>query len=325
MNRRLFIVSVVALAYGLGNVHGDAREKPPPMPIGWAYAKSGPVTVYPKASTGKKTLVKLGRGALLPVFKTREKGGAPWSRVQAVDVAKLSPVIGWIESSQVETFPVGQIPSDKDLLKLLGGAYLDDFIAANTAVARYVVHQGAQEPALVCVIGSPVLPHSRLQVFFRAPGQFMLGPYREFAFADMQAGLTDLEVRDLLGDGNECLVLRETSSAGLENAGLHMVIQRIENGQLETLWKAPLELRNLASFSPKPQLLEPPEKNLGAPATVTTATVEFRKQGGIETPVWKGKISLHALGREEPLETVNVEKVCAWDGSKFAPVQPPTQ
>jgi hypothetical protein len=311
-----FVLVIVACSSAV--IGSSAKEKEPPKPTGWCYASRGRVDVRPKASDRRAAVAHLGRGTLLPTFEAKEARGKRWTRVQAVEPAKLTPVMGWVDSSQVETLPLKQFPTNPELLKLLGGAYLDDFNAAHTAVARFLVRQGASEPAMVCFLGSPILPQARFQVFLRSQGKWVAGPYLEFVFADMQAAITDLEIRDLVGDGNECLLTREPFSFGPRNEGVNLVIRRIAAGAFQTLWQAPIEFRNLASFPPKLRMLTPPEKNIGAPGTVTKGDVDFRPRGRTSDLVWKGKVEFYAVGREQPVETLAVEKACAWDGTKFA-------
>jgi hypothetical protein len=315
----ILILLVIAAVSPL--TEADGKEKPPPKPINWGYAAGAPVEVRKKASTGAKSIVRLERGALLPVFEVKRKGSSNWARVRAVDPANLTPSMGWVDAGQVEILPIDRFPSDADLLKSLGGVYLDDFTAAKTALARFLAHQAGREPLLVCLLGSPILPHSRFQVFLRQQEKLIPGPFREFAFADMQAGIIRMELRDLLGHGNDLLITREPFSLGPENEGVHLVIQRIEDDGLKTLWKAPLEFHNLASFLPQRKILEPPERNIGLPGTVTRGTVEFRARGRLSEPFWKGKVEFYTFGREQPVETVEIEKLCAWDGAKFAPLQ----
>ncbi len=318
--RRLSLVfAIVTLLAAYVPAHG--ADKKPPAPTGWCFVSKDSAEAKPTPSERKKTITRLGRGALMPVFEAKQAGGTNWTRVRVVDPAKLTPEVGWVDSSRVESLPLNQFPLDADLLKMLGDSYLDDFTAASTAVARFLLHQGGREPALVCFLGSPKFPQARLQVFLRSSRGFTPGPFMEFPFSELQTGITGLEIRDLLGDGNECLVTREGFNLGMETHGVNMVIRRLEAGAFISLWKAPVEFSNLASFPPRPHRLAPPEKNIGAPGTVTKGDVEFRARGGVNEPVWKGKIEFHAFGREEPVETLSVEKVCAWDGTKFAPLQ----
>lgn len=321
MRRKPYFLIAVVLTSLVSFAEARGKEKLPPKPVNWGYAATGAVEVRKKASSGAKSLVRLEQGALLPVFDIKRKGSTNWARVRAVDPAILTPSPGWVDASRLEILPADRFPSDADLLKALGGIYLDDFTAANTALSRSLARRMDGEPLLVCLLGSPILPNSRFQVFLRKEGKLVAGPYREFAFADMQAGIIRMELRDLLGEGNDLLITREPFSLGLKNEGVHVVIQRIEDDGLKTLWKAPLELHNLGSFPPQRKTLEPPERNIGLPGTVTRGTVEFRARGRVSEPLWKGKVEFYAFGREQPVETLEIEKLCAWDGARFAPLQ----
>ncbi len=238
-----------------------------------------------------------------------------------VDLDTLTPRMGWVDSSDIQNIPLDQFPTDIELLKQLDGEYLDDFVSSHIEVARFLVRQGGQESALACILGSPKLPHSRLQIFRRSQGKFAADIFSEFPFSEIKAGIIAMEVLDLVGDGNECLVTHEPFDLLQEVRGVNLVIRRIGGGQFEKLWEAPLEYRNLASFPPRLQILKPPDKNIGAPGTVTTGTVNFLGRGIVREPLWKGKIEFHAFGREEPVESVSFEKVCGWDGKKFAPLK----
>lgn len=301
----------------------SARDKgtKPPAPAGWAYVHRDPVEVRPGPSNTKRNLAHLGRGALVPVFEVRAKGNSSWARVRVVDLGTLTPRMGWVDSSQIEPLAADQFPLDADLLKQLGGEYLEDAVASQIALARFLLRQGRQDPALICFLGSPFVSHARLQIFRRSQAKFVPGAYLDLAFSEMQAGITSIEIRDLIGDGNECLVTREPFNLGPENRGVNLVIRRIEGDALKILWEGPVEFRNLASFPPRPQALQPLERNIGAAGTVTKATVDFRPRGSLSEPVWKGKVEFHAFNREEPLETITIEKVCPWDGAKFAPLR----
>jgi hypothetical protein len=300
---------------------GPAKEKKPPEPIGWCVSKVDKLEVTPKPAGRKKTLADLGRGSLLEAYEVKQKAGRSWTRVRAVDPAKLTAEMGWIDSSRVETLPPSQFPKDGELLKLIGGPYLDDFAAAHTSIARYLVGREGGDPLLVCFLGSPIFPTARLQVFTRTQSGLTLGPYLEFPFADLQSSIHYIEVRDLLGDGNECVITHHFFSIGPEHRGVSLVIRRISSGGFRILWEAPVELRNLAAYPPQILVLSPPEENIGRAGTVTKGEVTFHRRGKVSEPVWKGKVEFYAVGREEPVQTLPIEKVCAWDGSKFAPLK----
>lgn len=292
-----------------------------PVQLSWGRVVEGPAEVFRRPSTSKKVLARLGSGALVAVFETKRSGGGDWAKVSVVLPATLEVVTGWTDARRLEILPVSQFPADSELLKSLGGAYLEDFHAKYVQFARYLVGRANQEPLLVCYFGSVFLPQTRLQAFMMSGGKWVAGPYLEFHFSQMQTAVSESEVRDLVGDGNECLITHEPFSEALGNGGVNMVIRRIEAGGFKVLWQAPLELRSLSSYLPRQEVLKPPERNIGAPGTVTIATVDFQTSGRVTVPVWKGKIQFHALGREEPIDTVEVEKVCNWNGSEFTPLQ----
>jgi hypothetical protein len=298
-----------------------AADRKPPQITGWRLASRGSLEVTAKAANRKAPLVELGAGAIVPAFEAKPAGGRQWVRVQAVDPAKPAPQMGWIDSTRVDALPLDEIPRDETILKLLGGTWLDDTTARNTAVARYRLRQGEKEPALVCYLGGDMIGQTRLQILTRSQGQWVAGPYLEFPFADVPSAVTRIEIRDLLGDGNECIITREPFAVGPQNAGVHTLIRRLEKRELKILWKAPLEARNLASYPATHRVLQPPEANIGMPGTVTKGELEFRTRGRLTDMVWKGKVEFYALGREEPAESVAIEKTCAWDGTKFAPLQ----
>ena len=319
MKLRQFCAVIFLLAWCLVPGGACAKDKIPPQ-TGWGHVLKGPVEVRRNPSTSKPGLTRLQSGALVAVFETKQSKGTDWAKVRVVEPATLEVVTGWVESSRIETLPVKEFPSDSELLKALGGVYLQDFHANYTQFARYLVRRGTEATALVCYVGSPFLPHTRLQVFEPSRGKFVPGPYLEFPFSQMKTGVTQIEVRDLVGDGDECLIAHEPLSSSLGSGGANLVIRRIEAKGFKVLWQAPLELRNLSSYPPHPSALEPPEKNIGAPGTVTTATVDFRSSGRVSEPVWKGKIEFRVPGREEPVDTLTVEKVCNWNGREFTPL-----
>jgi hypothetical protein len=242
--------------------------------------------------------------------------------LRITDLSTLSPVDVWVDSSKVEVVPIDRFPSDAELLRQLGGEYRDDFTASRVTVARWLVKQGASGETLVCFLASLVLPNTRLVAFLPAPeGSLTLGPSLEFPFSEMNPGILSAEVRDLLGDGIECLITHEPFRGGLEVLGVNMVIRRLERGNFRTLWSAPLEFQNLSSFPSQLQILHPLERNAGAPGTVTKAEVEFQPRGKIYMPVWKATVEFFAVGQDKPIDSVKVTKACAWNGSEFEPLQ----
>jgi len=293
-----------------------------PVPTSWGYVE-GHVAVQsrPVRVSRKSPLAQLEHGALVQIIDTKSKGGASWTRIAFIEVSTLRLTTGWVESNSLTSQPLDAYPPDAELLKQLGPPFWEDMTASNAAVARFLVKQGSAKPALLCFIGGLGLPNSRLQVFRERDGKFVPGPALEYPASEMKSGITRLEPMDLLGDGGECLVTEEPFSTQLEMEGVNMVIRKIEGQSLVTLWRAPLEYRNLASFPPQRETLQPPEMNIGTAGTVTKGEVEFRARGALKEPVWRGTIEFHVPGREAPVDTVKLEKVCAWDGYQFAPLK----
>lgn len=308
------------LAFALTAGHALGTGKPPTQ-TAWAKVVDGPVEVYPKPSVGKKVLARLGSGALVAAFDTKGSGGSEWTKVRVVTPAALEVMAGWTQSSRLEKLPVSRFAADSELEETMGGVYLEDVNARYTRIARYLLGHGQQEPALVCYIGSAFLPSTRLQVFEWSGRKWVRGPYLEFLSSQMQTGVTEIEVRDLVGNGNECLLTREPFAQTFGTRGVNLVIRRLEASGFKTLWQAPIELSNFTSFPPQIVVLDPPEKNIGAPGTVTKATVDYKSNGQVTEPVWQGIIEFHVPGREEPVKTVSAQKVCKWNGQEFAPVQ----
>lgn len=297
------------------------KETQERIPAAWGYVRGREVEVAPRPRESKAGLVRLRQGALVALWKWESKQGTRWAQVHEVNLENLKPVDGWIDSSQIQELPLDKFPSDATLRKLLGGDLLDDYTASHTQIMRFLVQQRGAGPALVCFVLSRLLTSARLVAFLSDSGKLVPGPALEFPAADMYAGITSVEVRDLLGDGDECLITREPFRTGPETRGVNEVIRRIEGAQFQTLWKAPVEFRNLDAYPPRIQLLQPPEKNIGQPGTVAKGEVTFRQHGNLYEPVWKGKVEFHVVGREEPVESLPLEKVCPWDGEKFQPVQ----
>jgi hypothetical protein len=299
-----------------------AKDKESYQPIAWCYVQKGPLELMQRALGRRAGPLSVGRGALVPVLKTESKNGRGRALVRVTDLSTLEPVEGWVDSSEAQIIPVDHVPSDQELLRVLGSEYQDDFTASKVAVARWLVKEGNSGTALVCFVASLVLPNTRLVAFLPGPeGSLMLGPSLEFPFSEMKPGILSAEVRDLLGDGIECFITHEPFRKGPEVLGVNIVIRRLERGNFRTLWSAPLEYRNLDFFPPEPQILHPLEKNAGAPGTVTKAEVDFQPRGNIYIPVWKATVEFRAVGQDKPLDSVKVTKACAWNGSEFEPLQ----
>ena len=294
-----------------------AKEKPQ---TAWALVVHGPAEVHSKASRGSKVLAHLSSGAVAAVSDTKQSGGEAWPRVRVVSLATLEAATGWAESSRLKSRPLMEYPTDADLEAILGGPYLEDVNARYTQIARYLVRIGRDQPALACYIGSLFIPQTRLQFFERAGGKWTAGPHLEFMPSQAKTGVTDIEIRDLLGDGNECLITHEPFDKTFGARGENLVIRRLEAEQFRKLWEAPLQVRNFSAFPSKINVLEPPEKNIGAPGTIATGTVDYETNGKVSEPVWKGKVEFYVPGREAPVKTIQVEKICKWNGSEFGPL-----
>jgi hypothetical protein len=319
MNRRRFRAATLVLSILVAAAGGAAKQKKPTQ-TGWAEVVNAAVEVRSKPSSGKKSPARIGAGALVATYETKQSHGAGWTQVRFANLGTLEPVTGWVESDCLKVFPTDRFPSDEDVEKALGGAYLEDVNTRYMQIARYLVGQYKQKPLLMAYIGSTFLPHTRLQLLSLNEGKWVAGEFLEFPFAQLKTGVVEIELRDLLGDGNLCLLTHEPFAQSFGASGVNLVIRRIEAGGFKTVWKAPLEVRNLSSYPPKIKTLDPPEKNIGAPGTVSTGTVEYRRNGKTEEPVWKGKVEFYVVGREAPVNELKVEKVCHWTGSEFAPL-----
>jgi hypothetical protein len=298
-----------------------AKESDNRQPIAWCYVQEGPLELVRKAMGRKTSSLSLGRGTLVPVLKTESKNGRKRALLRITDLATLNPVDGWVDSTQAEIIPSDRFPSDEELLRRVGIENLDDFTASKVAVARWLVKQGNSGPALVCFVASFGLPASRLVAFLPVQGNFIRGPWLEFPFFDMKPGILSGEVRDLFGDGIECLIKHEPFREGPATLGVNIVIRRLEHGKFSSLWVAPLESQNLGFFPPESQILQPLDRNVGAPGTVTKGEVEFQPRGKIYIPVWKATVEFFAVGQDKAIDSVKVTKACAWNGFEFEPLR----
>jgi hypothetical protein len=314
--RALVLILTLALAGTLGN----AAENPlKPGPIKWCYAAKEGVEVHSKAGGSDKPVVKLTRGALLPAYATKKSGQMEWLQVVVVDPGLLTQRSGWVNPADVEVLDAAEFPHDDKLLALSGAPFVEDFAAENTAVARYLLRTKDAGSVLVCYFGTVVLPQTRLQVFIKVNGRFKIGTSFDFPFSEMKSAITSLEARDLVGDGNDFLVTREPFHAGPMNVGVDLVLRRMSGNQLNTVWKAPIEAKNFASYPPRLDIQDPVEANIGRPGTDTKGVIVFRPRGSLTDIAWKGEVNFHALGREKPLETIPLERLWSWDGVRFSP------
>ncbi len=304
---------------------GSAKDKKPigpPSLIGWLHVQSGSRELSLSDKDLKKDTRKLVEGALLPVLLTEEKHGLHLAQVGALNFQTGSMELGWVEIKPAELLPPESSPTKSELLRLLGGPYLEDLTAEKTDIARFVVRQAAGPPVLVCYMLAAPLAMGQLVIFTPASqGKYLPGAALTFPLTEMNAGITTLEIRGLLGDGSDCVITKEAFRDQAQTYGSNLRIRKISSGQFQTLWQAPVEFHNLSQYSPKMQILQPPEQNIGAPGTVTTAEVTFRPAGKGQEPVWKGKVDFFVIGRDKPYDFVKIEKACPWDGQAFAPLR----
>jgi hypothetical protein len=298
-----------------------AKESAHRQPIAWCYVQDGPLELVRKAVGRRTTSLSLGRGELVPVLKTESKNGKALAMVRVTDLAALNSVDGWVDPSRAEIIPINRFPNDAEVLDQLGIELPNGSTTASAAVARWLVKQGDSGTALFCFVASFGLPDSRLATFLPVGGKFVRGPWLDFPFSEMKPGIVSGEVRDLLGDGVECLITHEPFRTGPATFGVNIVIRRLDRGNLSTLWTAPLESQNLEFFPRETTILQPLEKNAGAPGTVTKAEVEFEPRGKIYLPVWKATVEFFAAGQDKPIDSVKVTKACAWNGSAFEPIR----
>jgi len=230
-------------------------------------------------------------------------------------------VLGWVKIDLAELKPVGAYPPDSDLLPLLGEPYLDDVTAKHTDMAKFLVRQAKGSDVLLSYVLTAQLSMAKLVVYTSNQGKYYPGAFINIPITELQNGITSLEVRDLIGDGSDCIITKETFRDLADTYGVNMVVRRIVDGQFQTLWQAPLKYKNLSQYNAKLQILQPPEKNIGAPGTVTTGVVTYRPIGKGQTPVWNGKVDFFIIDREKPLYSLTIEKVCPWDGQEFAPIR----
>jgi hypothetical protein len=311
----LFLITSTAAVRGL-----FAKEIDHHQPIAWCYVHEGPLELVRKAGGRKTASLSLGRGMLAPVLKTESKNGRVRAMLRITDLATLNPVEGWVDSSKAEIIPLERFPSDAEVLRQVSIEPPDSSTGWSAAVARWLVKQGDSGTALVCFVAGFGQPVSRLVAFLPDGGKYVLGTLLEFPFSGMKPGIVSGEVRDLLGDGAECLITHEPFRAGPATFGVNIVIRRLDRGNFSTLWTAPLESQNLEFFPRETTILQPLEKNAGASGTVTKGEVEFQPHGKMYIPVWKATVEFFKVGQDKPIESVKVTKACPWTGSQFEPL-----
>ncbi|HTS70611.1 MAG TPA: hypothetical protein VMO17_16630 [Terriglobia bacterium] len=320
LNLVLLLVATILLPW-----NAAAKEKQAEThsidPIGWLDLQAGGRDFEVSLPDLRKTTGHLARGALVPIYKTRQKHGATQGQVGKLNLETGSAELGWVELHEGEMQAPSSYPFDAELLRLLGPPYLDDFVAEHTDIARFLVRQAQGPPALLCYVYAAPLLLARLAIYTPAQGKYQLGATLNIPLTEMKAGITSLEIKDLVGDGGACAISKEPFQEQAQTYGTILRIRRIDGGQFQELWQAPIEFHNLSRYNSKLQILQPPERNMGAPGTVTTGEVTFRSQGKGQEPVWKGKVEFFVFGRDAALDSVNIEKACPWDGRQFAPLR----
>jgi len=315
------LLASVALPPGAAAKQKKQTESQTSGPIAWLDLHAGPRDFSVSLSESKKGERTLPRGALLPVISTKQKRGAELAQVAALNFPKGTMELGWVEVDPADLKPAESYPLNSQLLRALGAPYLDDFISAHTNIARFLLRRAQGSPVLLCYVISQPLAMAKLVIFTINQGKYSAGAELSFPLSEMQGGVTSLEIRDLLGDGNECVITKEPFREQVQTYGDNLRIRTIADGQFRVLWQAPIEFQNLSQYSPKIQILQPPEQNIGAPGTVTAGSVTFHASGSRQEPVWKGKVEFFVFGRDKPVDSVNIEKACPWDGKEFAPLK----
>lgn len=318
----VLLVAGVTLPCAVAAKEKNQPEGPRPhTPIGWLYLQAGSHNLLVSEPDLQKVTRTLSHGALLPAFKTKEKHGATFAQVGTLNLNAGNSELGWVEVNADDLKPPESYPLDGELLRGLGPPYLDDFTAEHTDIARFLVRQPQGPPVMLCYVLTMPLSMAKLVVFTPSQGKYLPGAAINIPIGEMQGGITSLEIRDLVGDGSDCVITKEPFREQAQTFGAVLRIRRIADGQFQAVWQAPIKYENLSQYGPKMQVLQPPEQNIGAPGTVTTGEVTFRPSGKGQEPVWKGKVEFFVFGRDKALDSVNIEKACPWNGQEFAPLR----
>jgi hypothetical protein len=322
MKTRILVALLVAgVALPWAGAAKEKKEAKPADLVGWLKIQTTSRTFTVSDKDAKKATRTLPKGSLLPVLGTKEKRGVTLAQVGALNLKKGEMELGWVEITPAELQPVASYPLDAELLRQLGGLYLDDFNAEHSDIARFLVRQEQGPPALLCYVLTAPLSLAQLVIFTPSQEKFLPGAALSFPLTEMQAGITSVEIRDLVGDGSDCVITKEPFHEMAQTFGTNLRIRKIVNGRFQLLWQAPIKFENLSQYSPKIQILQPPGQNIGAPGTVTTGEVTFLPSGSGQEPVWKGKVEFFVFGRDKAVDSVNIEKACPWDGQAFAPLR----
>ncbi len=317
----IFAVLICARLLGASGKRARFKPSPSPRPLAWAYVGGGGVRLLKKPGDSKAVTGHLGRGELAEALERKTRGGIIWVRVMARDPATLQERVGWVKARTIEEMPPDRFPNDRACLDAMGGQYLDDTVAAQAVMVRYLARPARGGILLVAWVGSPLLAHVRLQLFRQSGGKWLAGPFLEFPYAGMKTAMEDMQIRNLRGSEGECLISTEEAPSELGATLRQFVIRRVSARGFHTLWRAPLELANFTSYPAQIHALSPAVKNIGAPGTKTQGNVVFIARQGAWVPRWKGRVNFYVVGRSAPVQSVTIEKVCLWNGARFEPLQ----
>lgn len=322
MKTRILAAMIIAgFALPLMAAAKEKKAAAPVLPIGWLYVREGSRELLVSKEDFQKGTRPLLQGSLVPVFKTKPMRGATYGRVASLNLETGMAELGWVKLDPAELKPPHAYPPDDDLVPLLGAPYLDDVVTKHTDMARFLVPQHQGQELLLGYALTGQLSMGKLAIFAPNEGKFSLAASVNIPVTELASGISSLEIRDLVGDGNQCVITKESFRDTLDTTGTNLVIRRIVDGQFQNVWQAPIKYKNLSQYNAKLEILQPPEKNIGAPGTVTTGAVTYRPSGSGQVLVWNGKVEFFVVNREKALCSVTIEKTCPWDGSEFAPLQ----
>ena len=173
--RTLVALLVAGVALPGAMAAKEKRPTGPVTPIGWLDLHAGPrdLAVPSRPAEGHPPFCP--SGALLPVFKTKEKHGSEYAQVGAFNLNTGTSELGWVEINSSELKPPESYPMDSELLRLLGAPYLEDFAAEHTDIARFVARQAQGPPALLCYVVTMPLSIAKLVIFTPIQGKSLPG------------------------------------------------------------------------------------------------------------------------------------------------------
>ena len=98
MKSRILVALLVAGIFLPWAAGSEGKETAgPTAPIGWLDLHAGPRKFSVSEEDLQKATRSLRQGALLPVFKTKEKHGAKFAQVGALNLETGSAELGWVE------------------------------------------------------------------------------------------------------------------------------------------------------------------------------------------------------------------------------------